>query len=51
LNSLAIRAFREVLRKRQSKYVKVLAWIDLRIGGMTVKERRVCEGMERALRR
>jgi len=47
---LAINAFREVLQKRQSKYRKVIEWLDERIGFLKGREWETCEKMRRMVR-
>lgn len=41
-NRLAINGFETVLSKRQSKYLKVLEWLDERISVLSMKERDMC---------
>jgi len=38
MNRLAMHAFRDVLRKRQSKYGKVIEWLESRIWSLREKE-------------
>ena len=47
---LAFNAFRKVLRKRQSKYRKVIEWLDTKIGVLMANEARMCERMEGVLK-
>ncbi|RDL40109.1 uncharacterized protein BP5553_00088 [Venustampulla echinocandica] len=42
---LAVNAFRDVLRKRQTKYRKTLEWLDRRVAMLRVKEGRACDRM------
>jgi hypothetical protein len=42
MNRLASRAFREVLGKRQTKYRRVLEWLDGKIVLMERREQEVC---------
>jgi hypothetical protein len=35
---LALHAFRDVMGKRQSKFGKIIEWLDERIGGLRVRE-------------
>jgi hypothetical protein len=47
---LALNAFEEVLRRRQSKYGKVLEWIKGRIERLRVRESTMCQGMKGVVR-
>ena len=47
---LAFNAFRGVLRKRQSKYGKIIEWLDVKIKALEVKEKGICERMKGAMR-
>jgi hypothetical protein len=46
---LAMNAFRDVLRRRQSKYGKLLEWIEGRIQRLRTKEAAMCGRMEGVL--
>lgn len=45
MDRLAINAFLNVLRKRQSKYLKAIKWLDMRIATLKARETRMCERM------
>ena len=45
-----MKSFRAVLAKRQSKYVKVLEWLDSRIEVLSIKEREICLGLRGVVR-
>ncbi len=46
MNRLAVNAFLNVLRKRQSKYLKVIKWLDMRIATFRAREARMCKMMK-----
>lgn len=43
---LALTAFRDVMRKRQSKFGKVIEWLDERIEGLRGREGETCQRMK-----
>lgn len=43
---MALNAFRGVLGKRQTKYRKVIEWLDERLLGLRVREGESCERMK-----
>ena len=45
MDRLAINAFSKVLRKRQSKYLKAIKWLDMRIATLRARKARMCERM------
>ena len=46
---MVLNAFEKVLSKRQSKYVKVLEWLDGQIDVMRRKEAKVCSRLSGVL--
>lgn len=47
---LVLNAFKKVLCKRQSRYVKVLEWLDEQIDTMMRKEGNMCQRLQGILR-
>lgn len=45
MDRLAINAFLNVLRKRQSKYLKAIKWLNIRIATLKARKARMCERM------
>jgi len=45
MDRLAINAFLNVLRKRQSKYLKAIKWLEMRIATLRARKARMCERM------